>query len=289
MDAHLGLLFALVALLGWGFGDYFIQKTTRIIGPYKSLFCICAGAAVAIFPFVYKELYVYTVADYQALAILSGIIFVYALVLFEAFRRGKLSVVESIVAFELPLTVGLGIFIGGERLTLWQLAIFFVIFIGIALAAAARLDHLHMHGRIFEKGVALAFAGAILSALTNFFIGSYSQHMSPLFVIWGTHTMLAVLCGVYIAARGEFGSLLAAIKRHPGPVIGQSILDNSAWIGYAYAASKISISLTVMISESYIALAALLGYFFGREKLRAHQIVGAIIAIGGAILLASTI
>ncbi|MFZ2886817.1 MAG: EamA family transporter [Minisyncoccia bacterium] len=289
MDAQLGLLFAFIALLGWGFGDFFIQKTTRIMGVYKTLFCICAGAAIVLFPFVYDELHNYSSREYQALAILSGIIFIYALALFEAFRRGKLSVVEAVVAFELPLTVCLGVFIGGEALSLKQFILIVIIFIGIALAASARLDHLHIHKRIFEKGVLLALAGAFLSALTNFYIGTYSQSMSPLFVIWATHSMLAILCAVYILLRDDFGSLWRIIKAHPGPVIAQSVLDNAAWIGYAFATSMIPISLTVAISESYIALAALLGYFIGRERLGTHQIVGALIAIGGAITLAVVI
>jgi len=289
MESQLGLLFAFVALLGWGFGDFFIQKTTRLIGVYKTLFLICAGAAVVLLPFVYDEVFSYTRGDYQAILFLSGVIFVYALVIFQAFERGKLSVVEAIVAFELPLTVTLGVFVGGETLSPLQIALFFLIFIGIALAAAARLDHLHLHKRIFEKGVSWAFAAAFLSALTNFFVGSYSQHMSPLFVIWATHSMLAVLCGAYVVWRGDFISLWKVVKQHPVPVIGQSIFDNAAWIGYAFATTMIPISLTVMVSESYIALAALLGYFLGREQLNRHQIIGAGIAIVGVFLLARTI
>jgi drug/metabolite transporter (DMT)-like permease len=289
MESQLGLLFAFVALIGWGFGDFFIQKTTRLIGVYKTLFLICAGAMVALFPFVYDEIFTYTRGDYHAIVFLSFVIFIYALVIFRAFEKGKLSVVEAIVAFELPLTVSLGVFIGGESLTLTQFLLFLLIFLGIALAAAARLDHLHVHKRIFEKGVAWAFAAAFLSALTNFFVGSYSQHMSPLFVIWATHSMLAILCGAYIVYRGEVSSLWGVIKKHPVPVVAQSIFDNAAWIGYAFATTMIPISLTVMVSESYIALAALLGYFIGREKLSTHQIVGAIIAFVGVGFLAMTI
>lgn len=284
----LGVLFAFVALIGWGFGDFFIQKTTRIIGVYKTLFFICAGAGVILFPFVFREITTYTLAEYQSIAVLSSIIFVYALVIFQAFQRGKLSVVESVIAFELPLTVSLGIFVGGESLTIAQFLLFVVIFVGIALAAASRLDCLHYHKRIFEKGVLLALAAAFLSALTNFYIGTYAQQMSPLFVIWATHSMLALLCGAYIIARGEVLELVAALRKHPLPILAQGIFDNMAWIGYAFATSMMPISITVMISESYIALAALLGYFIGRETLRTHQIFGAAIAFTGVALLSLT-
>jgi len=289
MDTQLGLLFAFIALIGWGFGDFFIQKTTRLIGVHKTLFLICASAMIALFPFVYSEILTYSKADYQAIVILSGIIFFYALVIFQAFERGKLSVVESVIAIELPLTVALGVFVGGESLSSTQFFLFLLIFVGIALAAAARLDHLHWHKRILEKGVAWAFGAAFLSALTNYYIGESSQHMSPFFVIWSTHSMLAILCGAYIFFRNDFGSLWKAFKQHPVPLIGQSIFDNAAWIGFAFATSIIPISLAVMVSESYIALAALLGYFLGREKLNNHQIIGAIIAFIGVFLLVQTI
>ncbi len=282
----LGLLFAFVALIGWGFGDFFIQKTTRIIGVYKTLFFICVGAGVVLFPFVFHEIATYTLADYQSIAVLSGIIFVYALVIFRAFERGKLSVVESVIAFELPLTVSLGVFVGGESLTFSQFLLFLVIFAGIALAASSRLDHLNWRTHIFERGVTLAFVAAFLSALTNFFVGTYSQQMSPLFVIWATHSILALLCAAFIIVRGETRSLLSAVRKHPFPILAQSIFDNIAWIGYAFATSLIPISITVMISESYIALAAFLGYFVGRETLHRHQIVGATIAFVGVSLLA---
>lgn len=40
MTHYIGILFAFIALISWGFGDFFIQKTTRIIGSWKALFFI---------------------------------------------------------------------------------------------------------------------------------------------------------------------------------------------------------------------------------------------------------
>ncbi|MEK7627938.1 MAG: DMT family transporter [Patescibacteria group bacterium] len=286
---HLGILYACIAMIGWGLGDFFIQKATRIIGIYKALFFICISSTVILFPFIGDEISVRTFEDYQSLALLSGIIFVYALFLFQALKRGKISVVESVVALELPITVGLGVFVNGESLSVHQFIIFFAIFAGVILATTPRLDNLRYHRHIFEKGVLLAFVSAFLSALTNFYIGTYSQSMSPLFVIWATHGMLAALCGVYIIVRGEVRSLMQDIRAHPYIILAQTFFDNMAWISYAYATSIISISITVMISESYIVLAALLGYFVGREKLSRHQVLGACIAFTGLFALLATL
>ena len=286
---QLGIVFAFVALLGWGFGDFFIQKTTRIVGIYKGLFIIGASATVVLFPFVYTELWAYSFEQYQSLVLLGVVTLVQALIVLETFKRGKLSVVEPIIAVELPLTVGLGVFVAGEVLSLQQFLLFLLVFVGVVLASTSQLSHLKPHRRLLEKGVFLACTAALLSAPINFYIGVFAQTISPLVIVWVSHTMYTIFCGAYIILRGEMGSLLRALRAHPVPLLAQSIFDNAAWLGYAFAASIISISLAVTISEGYIALAALLGYFFGREKLGKHQVVGAIVAISAIMVLASTL
>lgn len=54
--ATLGIIFALGALLSWGFGDFFIQKTVRAVGDLKTLFLIDAIGALVLLPFIWGEL-----------------------------------------------------------------------------------------------------------------------------------------------------------------------------------------------------------------------------------------
>ena len=54
-------------------------------------------------------------------------------------------------------------------------------------------------------------------------------------------------------------------------LLGMSIFDNLAWICYAGAATLIPIAIAVSISESYIALTAMLGILINKEKLMRHQ------------------
>ncbi|MEK7505845.1 MAG: EamA family transporter [Patescibacteria group bacterium] len=289
MTFSYGVLFAVIALIGWGIGDFLIQRSTRTIGNYKSLFVIAVVGLFGIFPFVYSEIPNHTLGEYASLTLLSLIIFVYAITLFEALRIGKISVVEPIVAVELPLTVGLGVFIAGESLTLIQFLLFITTFFGIAFTVAKKFEHLHFHKKILEKGVAIAFLASILSAIVNFYIGTSAKEISPLMIVWFTHAMLAFWCGLYILYKREYGNLFEAIKESPVSIIGQGVFDNIAWIAFAFAASIIPISIATSISESYIVLAALLGYLVGREKLSWHQKTGAVIAIVSVVMLASTV
>lgn len=284
---QIGILFALVALVSWGLGDFFIQKTARIVGSWKALFFIGFLGFLVLFPFVKNDLGSLQIADILLLTLLGVVVIFAALFDFEALRQGKIAIVEPIIGLELPITVGLGVTLGTDKLTLPQTLLILTTFIGIVLAVTLHHTHLHYHKRLIEKGVILAGIGAIGLALTNFLVGFSSQTISPLMTIWFAHTLIAVVCGCYLVIKGELKSLIKDIRRNPKPIIGESIFDNLGWVAYAIATTTIPISIAITISESYIALAVLLGFVVNRERLQSHQIIGVIIAIVSVILLSS--
>lgn len=285
MSNYAGILFAFIALVSWGFGDFFIQKTTRVVGSWKALFFIGIVGLVGLFPFVKNDLTTLSAANFLLLGLLGIVVVFAALFDFEALRQGKIAIVEPIIGLELPITVGLSLTLANESLSFSQLFLIGIVFIGIMLAITAHHTHLHYHKRIFERGVILAGIGAVGMALTNVLVGVSSQDISPLITIWFAHSLLAVVCGIYIFYKGEFVNLVSDFKNHPKPIIGQSILDNVAWVSFAKATTFIPIAIATTISESYIALAVLLGLFINREKLRKHQIIGIVLATIGIITL----
>lgn len=285
MLQHAGILFAIIALVSWGFGDFFIQKTARAIGSWKALFFIGIAGLAGLFPFVRENLVSLTASDLLLLGVLGVVTVFTALFDFEALRQGKIAVVEPIIGLELPITVGLSVILAKESLTIVQFFLIGVTFAGIMLAVTAHHTHWYLHKRIFERGVILAGIGAVGMALTNFLVGVSSQGISPLVTIWFAHSLLAVVCGVFLLSRGQIKQLSRDLLRYPGPIIGQSILDNVAWVAFAAATTMIPIAVATTISESYIALAVLLGLFVNREKLKIHQIAGVALATVGVVIL----
>lgn len=285
----LGILFALGALLFWTFGDFFIQRGTRTVGDWKTLFYIGALGGIVLFPFVKDE--IIPTLSYPLYATLLVLLFVItlfaALFEFEALKQGKIAIVEPIFSIELPVTVGLSVALWNETLTLVQALLIAAVFIGIMLAVTLHHTHLHYHRRIFEKGFILAGVGAIGMALVNFLTGVGSQETSPLFVIWFLHTTLALACLLYLTYRGEIRSISSDIRRHGKTIFAFSLFDNLAWISFAFAARYIPISIATTISEAYIALTVLLGIFINKEKLKPHQIVGVALAVIGVIALSA--
>lgn len=287
MQSSLGIFFALGALLSWGFEDFFIQRTVRAIGTWKALFFICATGGVILLPFVYQRLPDILSAPGLVSMLLVATTAALAMGLFdfEAFRRGKLAIVEPIISFELPLTIGFVVFLRHEQLGPIQLLLTFVVFCGILLSITIQESHLHYHKRIFEKGVLLAFGAAIASALSNFLIGSSSQDIDPLVTIWFIHTLVALVSAGVLLARGDFAALLSDFRRQYAVIVPEVVFDNLGWVCFAVGASLIPIAITTTISESYVALAVLLGIFITKEKLQRHQFVGIVLAVCGVILL----
>lgn len=285
MSQYIGIIFAFIALVSWGFGDFFIQKTTRIVGSTKALFFIGVFGLVGLFPFVTNEIFTLGTNDFLLLGLLGLVVVFAAFFDFEALRKGKISIIEPIIGLELPITVGLSITLGREQLTIPQIVLVGLVFIGIMLAITAHRPHPHYKRMIFEQGVILAGIGAVSMALTNFLVGVSSQNISPLITIWFIHSFLAVVCGIYLIFRKEFRNLLSDFQNYPKTIIGQGVLDNVAWVAFGIATTHIPIAIATTISESYIALAVLLGIFVNRESLKAYQIAGVIIATIGVITL----
>ena len=282
-----GIFFAVGALISWGVGDFLIQRTTRKIGDWRTLFYIGLVAFVGLFPFVQNDVDILWEhpSDFVLIALGSIVMFFGALFDFEALKRGKIAIIEPLLALEVPITVGLSVTLWGETLSLTQSILIACVFFGIVLAVTIRHGHLHYHKRIFERGVAFAGAGAVGMGLANFLVGVSSEVSSPLIAIWVIQGFLFLFCSAYFIGQGKAAHLFADFKKYPLLIVSQSIIDNLAWICYAYAVVFIPISIATTISESYIVLAALLGIFINKEKLRWHQYVGIATACVGVILL----
>lgn len=283
----LGVLLSIVPFVGWGVGDFLIQRSTRSIGIFKTLFFICAFSVPLLFPFVYHELPNLSFKDASVLTATSFVIFVYAIVLFEAFRIGKISIVESVVGLELPLTVAIAVYIGGETLHGLHLILFGVICVGILLASVSTVDVFGQVRHLVEKGIYIALIAAVLSACANYTIAVSAQQVSPLMAIWYTHVIVGIMSVFVLLVRGQLHEVFHDFVVHPYLILGQSAADTFGWLGYAYAVTYIPISLVITISESYIIFAALLGYWIGKESLHIHQKIGVAIALPSVVLFAA--
>ncbi len=288
MQQLLGIFFSLGATISWAFGDFNIQRSTREIGIWKSLLYIGGLGSVLLLPFVWTQLPgIFSDQRTLVFLILTSFVVVWAAQFnFTALRKGKLSVIVPITGLELPITVLISVFLIGESISLLEGGIITAVFLGLMLLVtkhgAFKLERIHL-----EKGVLYGLVGAVGMALVNVSIGLCSREFSPLVTIWFTHTFAALYCVMILTFKGELKFFSKDFHKDPKTLLLQSILDNFAWICYAYATTFISIAVVITISECYIALAAILGMRYNCEKLKMRQSIGMIIAILGIVILSA--
>jgi drug/metabolite transporter (DMT)-like permease len=289
MSTSLGIIFAIVAMLCWGFGDFLIQKSLRKIGNFETLFIIAGFGCLILLPFVWNDFSLLLLPGAGKIVLVgAGIaLFIAALLEFEALRLGKLSVIEPTWSLEIPSAVLFAYLILGERLEVIQLVTIGVLIVGLFLVS--------YRGTAFskkfflEKGVTISIIAAICMGMANFFVGWGARETDPLLVNFIISFFSMIGAGVVILFKGKFMQMIRDIKSSPKSLLIMSVFDNMAWIAFAFAMTLAPIGVAAALSESYIIIAVILGIFINKEKLERHQKFGLCVAVISAILLVTQI
>ena len=282
----MGILFASIAILGWGFGDFLIQRSARKIGDWEALFFITFFGALFLLPFVYKELQFLSLYDWFVLTGTSIVILVAGLLDFDALRVGKLSIVEPIYAMEVPITIALATFLVGESMSGTQFVLVAALLVGIFLVSSKHFGRMRI--RTVERGVFFAILATIGMGLSNFLFGFASRATDPLMINWFTSAFMAIATIVYLLYTRQGWKVIHNWNKNKRLILGVSFSDNLAWVAYSTAILYLPIGLTTGLTESYIALAAVLGLIFNNERLAHHQRLGLILSVVAAVSLAFT-
>jgi uncharacterized membrane protein len=287
MTAGIGIALAFVAMLSWGFGDFMIQKSTRKVGDWETLFIITAFGTIVLLPFVLGRLPALVYDPKGLFILIGGAITLTAAAIFEleSFRKGKLAVVEPILPFEIPAAAIMAFLVLGDVVNALQFILVGALIIGLCLVSYARKG---VSKRLLaEKGIYLGLIGAILMGFADFFLGWGSRVVDPIMANFVLDFVMAAVSMFYLLSRGRFARVANDLRANPTLLITMSISDNVGWIAYAFAMSIVPIAVATGLSESSVIIAVLLGLFINKEKLHVHQKVGLIVAIAAALTLAA--
>lgn len=280
-----GIIAALGAMLCWGFGDFFIQRTTRKLGDLESLTLIGAIGIIILLPFVLQELpLLFSLENVMMLLFLGLVTFVVAILDLEALKKGKLSMVDVILEIELPVTVVLGFIFFQEVLAPVQLLVISLIFVGIVLISVSSFSKEHFIKKI-EKGVILAALGSVGMGVVNFLTAVGSKQISPLMAVWFPWIIFTVISMIFIFQRKGFRKLLSDTAKHKGIVLCMGVFDTVAWLLFAMALLTNELAITTAVTESYPAIAVCLGVWLNKEKVLKHQYLGVVLALASSIIL----
>ena len=287
MTIEVGIGLAFVAMLCWGFGDFLIQRSARKLGDWETLFVITFFGVIVLLPFVYKNIGSLFVGSNTNLLILVSsalVLLCAALLNFEGFKRGKISVLEPLMSFEIPAAALLAFFFLGDEISWMQIFVIVVLIINLFLVSFR--GKFLSKNFLLEKGVIIFMFGAILMGAADFLLGWGSRVTDPLMANFVLNVIMASVSFIFIVFRGGISKLISDVKKNPAQVLAMSITDNVAWIAYSFAMVLVPIAIATGLSESSIIIAVLLGLFVNKEKLQRHQKIGLVGAIVSAIVLA---
>ncbi len=285
----MGILFAVAALACWGVGDFLIQRAARKTGDVISLFYITAFGAIILFPFVYSDLLVF-LRDFRHSGILlaTGAVSLFASMFdFEGLRRGKISVVESVQAMEVFGAAILAGFLVKEVPSFLQLLTIAVLITGILLVSVRKFRSPRTLKRLtVEAGVFYAAIGMLGMSAMDTLVGIGARRINPIFINWFLSAFIALFTLLYIFYTSQSQSLFNFFRENKKLTLSVSVLDNLAWVFFAYSMLYLPVAIATGLSESYIAIAVVLGLALNKEKLKKHQFVGLGLTIASAVTLA---
>ncbi|MDB5194266.1 MAG: hypothetical protein JWN50_280 [Parcubacteria group bacterium] len=280
----MGIILAILAAVTWAIGDFSIERISRRIGSLKALFYISLLASIGYLPFVWRDIPTIGGKNILALLLLSGAVFLFASIFdFLALKTGKISVVEPICAFEVPITALAAYLFIGERINAHQSLLIALMVLGIFLVSVTHFSHLkRIHA---EKGAWLALVATVAMGLANYLFAEAGRVTTPFVINWFAAVFILFFLVAYFLYKGELHSMITLEDANKPFLAVMAVADNLSWVFYTFAALTIPISIAIGVSESYIVLASLLGFFFNKERLRGHQIFGMVLCITAVIFL----
>lgn len=284
----IGIILALVAMLAWGVGDFFVEKSTRKVGDWETLFIISLIGSIILLPFIYKQLPQLFSFDreFYALFIVSTTLLIATLLGFEALKEGKIAVVDPLYALEIPIAGSLAFIILGESVKFYQIILIAILTTGLILISVK--PNCLLKKTWLEKGVMFAVFGSVFMGISSFLIGFSSREINPLVTTWFFSLFMMISCLIYLIDKRRLNHLIEDIFKNPRFMFLAGLSDNIAWIAYAFALSLAPMAITVALVESSIIINVLLGLFINKEKIYSHQKIGLILAIVSAIILSAT-
>lgn len=282
----MAIIFALIALVGWGIGDIFVTIASRKSGNLVANFWWLVFALVlSLFylPFAGQ------ISDWNMILVAFGIHLIGnlgILLYFRALEIGNASLVGTIAGSFAAVTVPLSIILFGERLTQFQFAGIIFILLGLVLASLKKDALLEIKsGKVFsDPGAGLALLIMILWGVFWTLIripvekiGWYWAGLPGYFFFVVLYFMGKVKKEA-VKALKEKGSIIIFLVMAIFTISANYAFNIGITFGYS--------SIVAPISGLSPVLFVILAYFVFKDRLNGRQIMGIISSIIGIIILA---
>jgi len=284
MDVVMGLLAAVL----WGGTDFLVGLNARTVGVKPAVFFGQAlgftimSLLLVIFPaFIIKALSapltVWGMGIVAAAFTVSG-----ALALSKAFALGKAAIIAPLVTSYGVITTLLS-WVSGEQITMMQFMWIGLCVIGVMLSSIHRGSDLP-HNVDTTKSVGYAMLAAVLYGSSFWLQGKFTLPLlGPIPMLWLGYSVGSTVL-LLIVLRGREGIKIPSPKNCIA-LTGTSLMNLGGFSAFSWGTTVGSVSVVTVISTLSGGIAAILGFFFFKERLSTTQVLGVILVLVGAVLL----
>ncbi len=278
-----GVLFGVVAMLGWGLADFLAKKLVDRIGGLNALLFEQLVAIIFLAPFA-----LYTAplpgAGMLPLLLLVAAAWAYPyLAFYKGFEKGMVSVVSPIGSAWGAGGAVLAAFLLGESLSLPQWASIAVIVAGIFLVSTSwkelkRLSYKKLSG--VEWAVAALVGWSVAAVLMKPLV----LGIGPFMAIWLVK-MLSVPMALSVLPFSSYK--LKSPKGLWKLVVAIAVVDAVAFLGYNFGVEAGLVGVVGPVAAAFPAVTVILAWLFLKERLEKSQLIGVAMAVFGMAMLAT--
>lgn len=274
----MGIIYGLIAALGWGTGDFLITRATRQLGwQWTLLFAQMAGiVAISLVLLGRSDPLPPWGPDWLVAVAVNLLNVTGTLLLYRAFTIGTLAIVSPISASFAAVTATLAL-LDGEALGMITLAGTGLVIGGVAVVSRGPgTVHTNLRGVPEAIGVAISFG------LFFWLIGDVTAVFGIAWpVLIGRVVTVLAAAMVLAISRPALPRLTAA---HGGLIIAASALDTIAFLSFNTGIATAYVSVVTALASIFSAVTVVLAWLVLRERLARSQWLGVAGILVGVLL-----
>ncbi|MEK7138815.1 MAG: DMT family transporter, partial [Patescibacteria group bacterium] len=288
MDQSLAVLFALIAMILWGFEEFFLKEaiagiksiTTYII---NTLTGVVVDLAIVFYLFDFG---ISKISGFDLFLVVATTLFAFLgyFSFYKALEKQKLSLISSLDESWIVVSVLIALLFFGEKLGMVHVGAIVAVLVGAFLISAVRLSHFsHLK---FIKGSGYELLAALFIGFTipiEKVLVTNVGEANTLFYL-----TLFVIPVVFLAKALMKQKWIKPSWKMTRVSVLSGITDSSAFIFYLFAIKSADISVISPIVASSVVVTVILARIFLGEKMTTRQITGASIILAGVFVLSYT-
>ena len=284
MAISLGILFGIIAMIGWGIADFFAAKSVRKSGVFKT-FIWTQIIGLILFLVIFSLFFKFPILSFKALILIliAGFLgFVPQLAYYKGLQIGAVSIISPIAASYAAIAVILSLIFLNETLTVLQAIGVSLAILGAVLTSFKFHDLIKLRLKNFATAVKYAIIAMLGWGVLFVLIGILVSELGwffPAFLV----KMLIVLYALSYA--GATKKNISFPKNAALFVILIGLLESMAFLAFGAGVSLEYTAIVVPVSSVYPAITIILAQIFFKEILEINQKIGIAAVLLGMVLL----